>query len=82
MVQAEAFVGDGSQLTGISSGPTGAATPVDECGTLALPGPYALTSNLPGAGGLLAGGDCLVLAADYVSLDLNRFDSKSVDLEL
>jgi hypothetical protein len=45
----------------------GAATPVGVCRTLTQPGSYALIRNLA------ATGDCLVVAADHVTIDLSGF---------
>src|SRR5437899_4572911 len=42
----------------------GAVTPISACVTITTPGSYILTRNL------VAAGDCLVVAADFVTIDL------------
>jgi hypothetical protein len=44
---------------------------IHECRRIDEPGSYALMRNLPGDEGLLPDGDCLLIAADFVTLDLN-----------
>ncbi len=39
--------------------------PIDSCATIAAPGSYALVQNLTAAG------DCLIIADDFVTIDLN-----------
>jgi hypothetical protein len=51
-------------LIGGLCGSAGAATAVSSCQTLSAPGNYFLTKNLT------ASGDCLVIAADNVAIDL------------
>lgn len=51
---------------GIARGPSG-PTQIKSCGTLSAPGSYVVAQNLTAAG------DCLVVAADYVTIDLGGF---------
>jgi len=53
-------------LIGGLCGPARADTPISACGTLSSPGNYFLTSNLT------ATGDCLVIAANNVAIDLKE----------
>ena len=51
---------------GVAKGPSG-PTQIKSCGTLAAPGSYVVVQNLT------ATGDCLVIAADFVTVDLGGF---------
>jgi parallel beta-helix repeat protein len=51
---------------GIAKGPSG-PTQIKSCGTLSEPGSYVVAQNLT------ATGDCLVIAADFVTIDLGGF---------
>lgn len=46
------------------------AVSIGNCQTITQPGSYQLFRNLPGPQGLLPSGDCIVIAADNVTLDL------------
>ena len=52
---------------GFAGGAEAAPSPVSTCGTLAATGSYILTANLT------ASGDCLVVKADFVTIDLAGF---------
>ncbi len=43
---------------------------IKNCTEITAPGSYALKTDLPGKKGLLPGGDCLVVSADFVTIDL------------
>ncbi len=51
---------------GVAKGPSG-PTQIKSCGTLSEPGSYVVVQNLT------ATGDCLVIAADFVTIDLGGF---------
>jgi len=46
-----------------------AATPINSCGTLSVADTYRLTANLS-----ISSGDCLIVAANSVTIDLNGFE--------
>ena len=46
---------------------------IKKCQVIGTTGSFVLINNLPGPGGLLAGGDCLDIQADFVSVDLDGF---------
>ena len=52
-----------SSTEGVAKGPAG-PTQIKSCGTLSEPGSYVVVQNLT------ATGDCLVIAADFVTIDL------------
>ena len=51
---------------GVAKGPSG-PTQIKSCGTLSEPGSYVVVQNLT------ATGDCLVITADFVTIDLGGF---------
>ncbi len=55
-----------SSTEGVAKGPAG-PTQIKSCGTLSEPGSYVVVQNLTAAG------DCLVIAADFVTIDLAGF---------
>jgi len=59
-----------SLLAGVAAASSAAAArpaKITKCGTLSAPGSYQVTKNLEAAG------DCLVVAADFVTIDLGGF---------
>jgi hypothetical protein len=52
---------------------------ITECRTINSPGSYVVANNLPGANGLLAGGNCLVIGSSgRVTINLNGFQLTGV----
>src|SRR5262245_25983600 len=52
---------------GASPREVAALRPIDTCGTITHAGSFILTTNL------VAQGDCLIVAADFVTIDLNGY---------
>lgn len=48
----------------------GAIGEIKKCQTIDVPGPYVLTQNIESNPNLRVSGDCLVVAADFVTIDL------------
>ncbi len=48
-------------------------TRIDECTRIITPGSYLVVNDLPGPAGLIEGGNCLVVAVDFVTIDLGGF---------
>ena len=46
-------------------------TNIQNCMVITVPGAYTVTRNLPADGGLLVGGNCILVEADFVVLDLS-----------
>ena len=57
----------GATLLEFGRGTQAAPIPIRECQTISLPGSYVLERNLTTAG------DCLVINASFVTVDLNGF---------
>jgi parallel beta helix pectate lyase-like protein len=48
-------------------------TDITECQEITQSGSYMLANNLPGGSGLLASGNCILIKADFVTVDLAGF---------